>query len=118
MSRRAVRYVCQDRAHKVQEHTLTGAVDLVWRNPSTGDLPINAPTLRIDPGGAGRTVDLPPEGESTGARLVLVNTADAAEDLTVRDDGGATTIVTISQNEEATVWCDGTAWHGNVNDVT
>lgn len=66
--------------------------------------------LRLDPGGAGRIVTLPAEAGSDGFAYEIVNTADAAEDLTVKDDGGST-IVTISQNEKATVVCDGSSWY-------
>lgn len=50
----------------------------------------------LDPGGAGRNVDLP--ADSIGQAYLVVNTADAAEDLTVRDDGD-NTIATVSENE-------------------
>lgn len=67
----------------------------------------------FDPGGAGRNVDLPVEESSDGAVLLIANTADAAEVLTVRDDG-TNTIVTPTQNEAALVWCDGSSWFGMV----
>ena len=65
--------------------------------------------LRIDPGGAGRDVTLPAEAGASGAWFEILNTADAAEALAVKNDGGST-IVTISQNEKATVCCNGTSW--------
>ena len=61
-----------------------------------------------DPGGAGRTVVLP--AEAVGLEVIVSNGADASEDLTVNNDGGAT-IVTISQNEDAYLSCDGTTWN-------
>lgn len=64
---------------------------------------------RLDPGGAGRDVTLPAEADSKGLAFLILNTADAAEDLTVKDDG-ASTVVTISQNEAALVVCNGTSW--------
>jgi len=52
----------------------------------------------LDPGGAGRNVDLP--GDSIGQAYLVVNTADAAEDLTVRD-ADDNTVAVVSQNEAA-----------------
>lgn len=65
--------------------------------------------LRIDPGGSARDVTLPAEAGAEGAWFEILNTADGAENLVVKNDGGST-IVTISQNEKATVVCNGTAW--------
>lgn len=62
----------------------------------------------LDPGGAGRTVLLPPEAEGI---YLIWNKADAAEDLTVKEDSNTTTILTISQNEAGILFCDGTSWH-------
>ena len=60
--------------------------------------------LRLDPGGASRNVDLPGVAEgledSDGAWFMVLNTANAAEDLTVRDPAGAT-VATVSQNQRA-----------------
>lgn len=80
--------------------TATGAVTL-----ATTD----AQYQRIDPGGSARDVTLPAEASATGLWFRIVNAADAAENLVVKDDGGST-IVTISQNEMAEVVCNGTAW--------
>jgi len=70
----------------------------------------------LDPGGAGRNVDLPAEEESAGLFFVIANRADALEILTIRDDAGAT-ICTPTQNETAIVFCDGTNWVGLVGDA-
>ena len=67
----------------------------------------------FDPGGAGRDVNLPPEARSKGAFIYIANTADAAEILTIKEDGG-TTICTPTQAETAVLWCDGTTWFGHV----
>jgi hypothetical protein len=69
--------------------------------------------MAFDPGGAGRNVDLPAEESSTGVILMISNTADAAEILTVRNDAGST-VVTPTQNEACLVWCDGVRWYGFV----
>ena len=53
----------------------------------------------LDPGGAGRNVDLP--ADDVGLPVyIIANTADAAEDLTVRDSG-TNTIHAVSQDEAA-----------------
>jgi len=64
---------------------------------------------KLDPGGSARDVTLPAEASSTGSVFYIMNAADAAENLVVKDDG-ASTIVTINQNEAAIVICDGTSW--------
>lgn len=69
--------------------------------------------MAFDPGGASRNVDLPAEASSAGVLLMISNTADAAEILTIRNDGGGT-VVTPTQNEAALVWCDGVRWYGLV----
>ena len=66
--------------------------------------------LRLDPGGSARDVNLPAEAGSNGLAFYILNAADAAENLVVKNDAGGT-IVTISQNEAAWVVCDGTDWH-------
>jgi|TARA_Y100000310_G_scaffold232390_2_gene235218 hypothetical protein len=71
----------------------------------------------LDPGGAGRDVTLPAAAVGlVNRRFKITNTADAAEDLTVKD--AADTIITVSQNEVGAVWCDGTTWYGHVGAVT
>lgn len=86
----------------------------VYVDTLAGNLTIGAsfpPLIVLDPGGAGRTITLP--AEEAGLTFVLVNTADAAEDLTVQDDA-AGAVGTVSQNEVALLVCDGTAWHALV----
>lgn len=106
------------RAFPAQVETLTGDIDLVYFGATTGDVQLVADKLELDPGGAARNVDLPPEDESAGVVLYITNTADAAEALTVREDAGSTTIVTIAQSEFAIVWCDGNNWRGLVGAAT
>ena len=66
--------------------------------------------LRLDPDGSNRDVTLPAEADAKGRKFEIINTADGAEDLVVKDDAG-TTVVTVSQNEKCTVWTDGTSWY-------
>ena len=87
-----------------ETRTLAGNITLVKQSP----------TLQyMDPGGAARTVTLPAEADSDGLVFVIVNRADAAEVITVQDDG-TTTIVTPTQNEVAVCFCDGVGWSGFV----
>lgn len=63
----------------------------------------------LDPGGAGRNVLLPPEA-NTNHTFWIVNKADAAETLTVKDDSAATTIGTVAQGETKMFTSNGLAW--------
>jgi hypothetical protein len=73
----------------------------------TGDLVLSAKSsqwLRINPGLAPRSVDLPGTAQdledSDGAWFMVLNTATGATAITVRDPAGAT-VATLSQNERA-----------------
>lgn len=73
----------------------------------------------IDPNGATRVVTLPDPtsvAEQDTIRII-VNTADAAEDLTINDPA-ATTRGTISQNEFAIILCDGVRHYVGVMTTT
>lgn len=65
--------------------------------------------LKLDPGGANRNVTLPAIATSEGVFLWIVNAADAAENLVVKN-AAADTIGTINQNEEGIFFCDGSSW--------
>jgi len=65
----------------------------------------------LDPGGASRDVTLPSEDPNAGAWFWIINGADAAENLVIKDDGGST-IVTIQQSQAGIVVNSGTAWKG------
>jgi hypothetical protein len=71
---------------------------------------MSAHVLAIDPGGAGRTVNLLNADTCEGQWHAIKNTADAAEDLTVKDGSGGSTIATINQNEWALFYSDGADW--------
>ena len=84
--------------------TLSGALTLTYDA-------YNANILKFDPGGASRNVTLWPEESSKGMWALVVNAADAAENLVLKDDAASpSTIATVNQNEAAIVACNGTAW--------
>jgi len=101
-------------------HGTTG-LDAEQRNNSnvevlTANKTLTAADARIqvlDPGGEPRDVTLPPEAASAGVDFLVHNSADAAEALTVKDDGGGT-VCTPGQSETAWLVCDGTTWRGIV----
>ncbi len=64
-------------------------------------------TQSLDPGGVNRTVTLP--AASSDLYFLIANRADAAEDITVNDNGG-TKLVTLNQNGVTELKCDGTGW--------
>lgn len=67
----------------------------------------DATVQNIDPGGGARNVDLP--AEEAGLVFVIGNRADAAEDITVRDDADST-ILTLNQDDVGYFISDGTGW--------
>jgi hypothetical protein len=78
----------------------------------TGDLTIDATypeILKLDPGGASRNVTLDAEPTNSGLYRRIINAADAAENLVVKNDAAAT-IGTINQNEQGEFYCDGSDW--------
>lgn len=78
--------------------TLAGNVTLTKKS---------AQILKLDPGGAHRDVTLP--ALEDGLWFEITNSADAAENLVVKDAAGST-IVTIAQNEKAKVVGTASAW--------
>jgi hypothetical protein len=66
----------------------------------------------FDPAAA-RNLDLPAEANCAGIVLFIHNSANAAEVITIRDDGGGT-VCTPTQAESAIVFCDGVSWRGLV----
>lgn len=80
--------------------------------------------LVLDPGGAARDVTLEPEAEAKDAIRLIINAADAAENLVIKSDAPAT-LLTLGRGEWALLWCDGTDWntcvrgvHGAPTDIT
>lgn len=84
--------------------TLSGDLDLstaanAGRYPSV---------LGIDPGAA-RVLTLEEVSAAKGLLRVVVNKANGAETITVKD-ADANTIGTVEQDRTAAFWCDGETW--------
>jgi len=65
--------------------------------------------LKLDPGGSARDVTLDAVATADGLVRVIVNGADAAENLVCKNVGGST-IGTVNQNELGVFYCDGSTW--------
>lgn len=77
------------------------------------------PILNLDPGGAGRTILMPLAAASiAGLQFRILNAADAAEDLTIKDSTNSTTFGTISQNEIGDLICTGGTWRIGIGTTT
>ena len=87
-------------------HTL-----LVSGTAAANQTVITSNVLLIDPAGSGRNITLPAEASSTGLFLLIFNTADGAEALTIKDDGG-TDIIVLDQNQHGIVFCNGASFIG------
>jgi hypothetical protein len=77
----------------------------------SGDVTMDETYTQIcawDPGGAGRTIKLPPEND--GLWYLIANLANAAEDLTIQNDA-AGAVGTINQSEAALCYCEGGTWY-------
>jgi hypothetical protein len=98
----------------VAPQSITCAADhaLVVNNPAVNQSEMSSFVLLVDPGGAGRNftlADALPQGVYT-----IMNTADAAETLTVKNSAG-TTISAIAQNKSAVIVHVATStWRGGV----
>ena len=81
-------------------------------------MPDEGMTYFLDAGGAARNVILPAAADNLGRSLVVVNTANAAETLSVRETTSGTVRATLGQNEQAVLACNGTRWFGIVGTST
>jgi hypothetical protein len=75
-------------------------------------LQVTSNIIYADPGGADADLLLPPEADCEGLWLMIVNTADAAESIAVKEDGDATVIANLGQGIAGYFVCDGTTWKG------
>jgi len=84
--------------------TLAAATTLLQPGATAGsnEIVLDSDLLVLDPGGSARDVTLPGVSGMRKARLVIVNSADAAENLVVKN-AAAATIITIGQGETGEV---------------
>ena len=88
-------------------------IDIAFTETLSGNKTLDAdiPTIyKPDPGGSARDITLEAEADNTGLVRFIINGADAAENLVVKDDG-ASTVGTLNQNEAGLFFCDGTSWN-------
>jgi hypothetical protein len=94
----------------VQTVDMANAEAKLSMNNASGFVLLKRNILFVDPNGGAQDLLLPPEVDCDGVFLYIVNTADAAEAITVKEDSDTTTIVTVAQDKAALVVCNGTAW--------
>ncbi len=85
--------------------SMTMAVTADWPIPAS-----SPPVLLLDPNGGAKDVLLPAEATSQDRVLWIYNTADAAENLVVKEDSDTTIIATLAQGASGLFHCDGTTW--------
>ena len=99
----------------LQDATLGQGIGLDWLKATlsgTFTVPDRAPpVLLLDPGGAARNVLLPAESDSKGKVYWIKNLDGGVNAITVQEDSGTTTIVTVNAGAQAMVFCDGTTWY-------
>jgi len=66
----------------------------------------DAHVQKLDPGGSAREVDL--RKATKGDWFLIVNAADASENLTIKQPDSSTTLATVNQNEAALVFVEDT----------
>ena len=91
---------------------LFGSKGLVYVGTLSGTLALTDqyPTItKFDPDGSSRDVTLEAVGTSEGKLRWIINGADGAENLVVKNAGGST-IGTVNQNESGIFYCDGATW--------
>jgi hypothetical protein len=90
-------------ANAIAGDFFSGAIETLSGDKTIADA--DAMILKMDPGGSDRDVTLPAEADvSPAGRLYwIINAADAAENLVIKNDAGGT-IATANQNESVVVY--------------
>lgn len=65
--------------------------------------------VKLDPGGSARDITLDAIATNSGLKRTIINGADAAENLVVKNAAGST-IGTVNQNELGVFYCNGSTW--------
>ena len=105
-----------------QSATLAGTTTLVYNATSTaGELQVLGEILALDPA-ANRALYLPAVGQSKGVVLRIINTANAAEVITITELAagalGTAASVALARQEMAYCVCDGTDWYVQIQNLT
>ena len=97
----------------VEAPAIKGRLDSVYVATLSENLTLSgsiaANVVKLDPSGSARDVTLPDVAAYKGVCYRVINAADAAENLVIKNAGGST-IATANQNEQAEVYSDGTDW--------
>ena len=72
------------------------------------------PIIVADPQAASKDLLLPLASTAAGLVFIVVNIADAPENIVVKDSTDTTTIATVAQTESVVLVCDGVSWYGLV----
>ena len=105
-----------------QSATLAGTTTLVYNATSTAnEIQVQGEILALDPAGA-RALYLPAIGQSKGVVLRIINTANAAEVITITELAvgalGTAASVELARQEMAYCVCDGTDWYVQIQKAT
>ena len=118
----AGRYLTPPMNRGVQSATLAGTTTLVYNATSTAlELQVQGEILALDPA-ANRALYLPAVGQSKGVVLRIINTANAAETITITELAGVALgtagSVALARQEMAYCVCDGTDWYVQIQNLT
>lgn len=80
--------------------------------PTAGQALLDGIVLLVDPGGSSRALTLPSAGNIGGTVLLVVNTADAAEQVQVTDPDGTMSTINVEQNGMGIFVSNGTRFYG------
>lgn len=71
----------------------------------------DTPIQELDPNGANRVCELPPESTTTNHHHFIKNTGSGGFSITIKDDSGTTTFCTLANDEWCIAWPADSTWH-------